>query len=90
MLWRLPWLNNSKNRYGDQFLGVYLYDEPGGIYIDYNWTIEEILPRNATFADLSHDSIANLYNHGFQVFDDGFRNAKEYSDKIFVSDYALY
>ena len=35
--WQIPWLDYAKNRWGDKFLGLYLYDEPGGIQIDYNW-----------------------------------------------------
>jgi hypothetical protein len=30
----LPWLENARERWGDKFLGIYLYDEPGGKQID--------------------------------------------------------
>ena len=30
----MPWLNKTRERWGDKFLGVYLYDEPGGKQID--------------------------------------------------------
>ncbi|PVX24952.1 MAG: hypothetical protein CW691_06050 [Candidatus Bathyarchaeum sp.] len=36
--WQLPWLTYAKERWGASFLGVYLYDEPGGIQIDGNWS----------------------------------------------------
>ncbi len=36
--WQIPWLNFAKEQWGDSFLGVYLFDEPGGIQLDYNWT----------------------------------------------------
>ena len=32
--WQVPWLDFAKERWGDHFLGVYYYDEPGGIQID--------------------------------------------------------
>jgi len=36
--WQLPWLDYAKNRWDESFLGVYLYDEPGGIQIDGSWS----------------------------------------------------
>ena len=36
--WRLPWLDSAKNRWGNQFLGVYFSDEPSGAPLDYNWS----------------------------------------------------
>ena len=32
--WHVDWLNQAKVKYGDMFLGAYLYDEPGGKQID--------------------------------------------------------
>jgi hypothetical protein len=32
--WHVDWLNQAKAKWGDMFLGAYLYDEPGGKQID--------------------------------------------------------
>jgi hypothetical protein len=32
--WHADWLNQAKARWGDMFLGAYLYDEPGGKQVD--------------------------------------------------------
>jgi hypothetical protein len=88
-LWRLSWLNTSRQRWGDQFLGVYYYDEPGGIQIDCNWTEINPLHWNVTYDEPAYDTMAGLYKWGFQV-DQGFQVAKKESPALFVSDYALY
>ena len=38
-LWQIPWLRFAKERWGDSFLGIYLFDEPGGSQTDFNWTM---------------------------------------------------
>ncbi len=88
-LWRLSWLNTTQQRWGDRFLGVYYYDEPGGIQIDCNWTKHNIMSWNVTYDERAYDEIANLISLGFQI-DPGFEVAKEASPNLFVSDYALY
>ncbi|MDG6222358.1 MAG: hypothetical protein IAX21_11420 [Candidatus Bathyarchaeota archaeon] len=35
--WQIPWLTTATETWGEQFLGVYLFDEPGGIQLDDNW-----------------------------------------------------
>lgn len=88
-LWRLHWLNTTKERYGDRFLGVQYYDEPGGIYIDTNWNESMIRPRNYTYANLTYDVVADVFNRRFHR-DLGFDALNKNRLPVFVSDYALY
>jgi hypothetical protein len=86
--WRLSWIEMAKERWGDKFLGVHYYDEPGGIYIDLDWD-KRMLPRNTTYAELTYDMAANMFIRGF-LRDNGFETVKANSLNVFVSDYALY
>lgn len=83
--WRTAFTTMAKERYGDRFLGIYYYDERGGIYLDTdkaatNWT----LPENATYS-----SVAQTFAQGF-LREGGTVNLKNQGLPIFASDYALY
>jgi hypothetical protein len=83
--WRNTWLNNAKTAYGAQFLGVYYYDERGGIYLDTNKTATGWhLPTTATY-----DTVATMFEQGF-LRDPGTIALKNAGIPIFCSDYALY
>jgi hypothetical protein len=84
LTWRSTWVSNAKSRYGEHFLGVYYYDERGGIYLDSdknatNWH----LPPNST-----SDSVASMFENGF-LQDKGTVALKAEGVPIFCSDYAL-
>ncbi len=87
-LWHQTWLDTAKQRWGDKFLGVYLYDEPGGKQIETGqWDGGTIVrdsfanvssPREAaqTFLKLGQTQSMNaLRSRGIPVF---------------TSDFALY
>ncbi len=83
--WRTAFVNSAQTRYGERFLGVYYYDERGGIYLDTdknstNWT----LPANSTYS-----SVAQTFANGF-LREGGTVNLKAANVPIFASDYALY
>jgi hypothetical protein len=89
LIWRLTWVNTTRYRWGDSFLGVYYYDEAGGQQIDCNWRENNVLHWNVTVDERDYNQIAYLFNMGFQR-DEGFQFAKSESPALFISDYALY
>jgi hypothetical protein len=85
LAWRLDWVENAKTTYGNKFLGIYYYDERGGIYLDTNKTATGWqLPKNATY-----DTAASIFERGF-LQDPGTVALKNMAVPIFCSDYALY
>jgi len=105
-LWQIPWLEYAKERWGDNFLGVYLFDEPGGVQLDYNWTSwwRHIQDVDAEFYQTIRSYIEK--NENQTVTRDYAEATKRYlhnlwthieleklskrSIKAFTSDYALY
>ncbi len=84
-IWRIDWVTSAKQRWNESLLGVYYYDEPGGIWLDTDWSQ---YPR-AFNSNSSYMSAANLFAIGFQR-DRGTTLLKNNTIPIVVSDYALY
>jgi hypothetical protein len=87
--WFRTWLENARGRWGNNFLGIYLYDEPGGNQIDTGqW-------RSGSSAKMAMEN-ASDYSDAANRFVTSIRsslsmqNAKNTSLPIFTSDYALY
>ncbi len=87
-LWQQTWLDTAEERFGDKFLGVYLYDEPGGRQIDTGfWKGDDNPGYNETILDYSEAAEAFVtsigsYNSTIDV--------KSRNIQMFTSDYALY
>jgi hypothetical protein len=100
--WHRPWLNEAKERYGDKFLGAYLYDEPGGKQIDLgywngnNMTFSGapvMIYRNvSTYDDAERAYVSSIFRSGsMQVLTNtSYRYNLESAVPVFTSDYALY
>jgi hypothetical protein len=88
-IWRISWLNYAKERWGARFLGVYYYDEPGGIQIDYNWDEYDFFPLAYNFTSRNYDVAERYYRWGMSN-DPGVIGLQFSSIDIFTSDYALY
>ena len=105
-LWQVPWLNFAKDRWGDRFLGVYLFDEPGGIQTDYNWTyifhhIKEVDPEfYQTIEDYIQETVNQTVTRDYEEVKNRYVNYVLIHIRInelinrsitsFTSDYALY
>ena len=104
--WQLPWVESAKQRLGNQFLGVYLNDEPGGILIDYNWTsyFSGIKIQNTSDYYLHEPAVDLALNNTLPAdygqaayhfvaglnFDPGLQKLQNLSVTSFTSDYCLY
>ena len=87
--WHLTWMDTARERWGSNFLGVYLYDEPGGRQIDEGqWDKGEWLRR--LFANVSdyHEAANRFVTSISSTW--CIQDLKNRSIPVFTSDYALY
>jgi hypothetical protein len=82
----LQWLQSAINKWGNHFLGLYAYDEPGGKQIDRYG--EEMAVRQAT----NYTDAANRYNTIMNFILGYIKRNYDNSTNVplFTSDYALY
>jgi hypothetical protein len=89
--WLPTWLETTKERWGEKFLGIYLYDEPGGNQIDSNqWEPGEsarIAMANASdYSDAANKFVTSIPNSfSWQEL-----KSLNVDIPIVTSDYALY
>ncbi len=67
--WQLSWIDSAQQKYGPQLLGIYYYDEPGGIQLDIpysNWThyfsLYNTRLQNSTFYKTHEPAIQDFLN----------------------------
>lgn len=82
--WQYQWLDMAKRLWGEKFLGVYYFDEPGGMHIDSQWKV------NASANPfLSYEGTEKFFEWVLKN-DSGLNSLKEKDIKAFTSDYVLY
>jgi hypothetical protein len=77
---RFAWINETKEKYGDKFLGVYRFDEPGGNQLDRG---NEMLVANAT----TYSEASARFTEYLGLIINVYRNS---TYRIVTSDYALH
>jgi len=85
--WHQTWLDTAKDRWGDHFLGVYLFDEPGGKQIDTGGWDEDMAPLFEDASDYSE--VASIFVSSISSINSTL-DVKERDIPMFTSDYALY
>jgi len=78
--WHQTWLDTAQERWGDNFLGIYLRDEPGGHQIDE----QEPIKNASNYSDAANRFINNI------TLSNSMTDAKNKSIPTFTADYALY
>jgi hypothetical protein len=82
------WIGNATREYGDKFLGVYRFDEPGGNQLD-DGTYQLIKNASLSYAQIAQTYVSTLsgFTHFYGTL--GGRTSAPVL-KIFTSDYGLY
>jgi hypothetical protein len=104
--WQIPWLDYAKERWENRFLGLYFFDEPGGIQTDYDWLeifhmIKEFDPESYRaleqyIQETANQTVTRDYEEAKKRFVEyinyhiQLNEVTNRSITVFTSDYALY
>ncbi|MGA3291189.1 MAG: hypothetical protein ABSD42_13230 [Candidatus Bathyarchaeia archaeon] len=81
------WLENAKSNWGNSFLGIYYYDEPGGKQLDMSAPFVRTATNYSNAASIYVNAV-NRYLLGPYSITKSFAYSTEYP--LFTSDYSLY
>ena len=85
--WQLQWMNSAKEKWGDYFLGIYLYDEPAGSLLHTSSSSPYILANRPE----NYEEMTGLFVFAWQTMP-GLHSLKtlENPPTTFTSDFALF
>ena len=87
--WLQTWLDTARERWGNKFLGIYLYDELGGNQIDTRQWRPGQAPKKAMENASDYSDAANRFVTDI-LSSFSMQNVKNSHLPVFTSDYALY
>ena len=89
--WHRKWVTTAPERWGDKFLGIYIYDEPGGkqidtgLYDEFDYDPRSKMYENVTSFSEAAEIFLKELPRGYS-----FHFLQNSNISKFVSDYALY
>ena len=79
------WMVETQQKYGEKFLGIYRYDEPGGRTLEQG--IDPIVNKTQVSIEATYNDVANIYFANLHIFPNYYLG---FSPKVFTADFGLY
>ena len=79
------WMRDAQQKYGEKFLGIWRYDEPGGRTLEQG--IHPIIDKEDITMEYTYGDAANLYFERLHIFPNYYLH---FSPKVFTADFGLY